>query len=314
MAPTRSAPDRLYTIDAISECARFERRYRFRLASRNNAAVLEKGTDTTMTLRELFDEGGVTIGGWCAIPSAFSAELMGRFGFDWVCVDMQHGLIGYEQAAAMLQALSITDTPAWVRVPWNQPDYIMKALDAGAQGIIVPMVETAAQARSAVESVKYPPAGVRSWGPIRASLGVEGYSPEVANKRTVVAAMIETVDGMKNMDEIMSVSGLDAIYVGPSDLGLTHGMVPTLSPEPGSAHEGLILEVLAGCQRNGVIPGVHTDSVETALRRRDAGFKMITVMSDALLLRAAASSALAAVRGKTPAPVATTSTSGSSYA
>jgi 4-hydroxy-2-oxoheptanedioate aldolase len=265
-----------------------------------------------MTLRELFDEGGVTVGGWCAIPSAFSAELMGRFGWDWVCVDMQHGLIGYDQAANMLQALSITGTPAWVRVPWNQPDYIMKMLDAGAQGIIVPMVGTAEQAREAVEAVKYPPLGIRSWGPIRASLDVPGYNPQVANTRTVLAAMIETVEGVKNMDEIMAVEGVDAIYVGPSDLGLTHGMTTTQSPEPGSAHERLILDILEGCQRNGIVPGVHTDSVETALRRREAGFRMITVMSDALLLRKAASEAIATMRGQVAANKAQAPTS--SYA
>jgi 4-hydroxy-2-oxoheptanedioate aldolase len=249
-----------------------------------------------MTLRELFDQGGVTIGGWCAIPSAFSAELMGRLGWDWVCVDMQHGLIGYDQAASMLQALAITATPAWVRVPWNQPDYIMKMLDAGAQGIIVPMVGTAEQAREAVAAVKYPPLGIRSWGPIRASLDVPGYSPQVANERTVLAAMIETVEGVQNMDAIMEVEGVDAIYVGPSDLGLTHGMTTTQSPEPGSAHERLILDILEGCKRHGVVPGVHTDSIETALRRRDAGFRMITVMTDALHLRRSASEAIASMR------------------
>jgi 4-hydroxy-2-oxoheptanedioate aldolase len=249
-----------------------------------------------MTLRELFDQGGVTIGGWCAIPNSFSAELMGRCGWDWVCVDMQHGLIGYDQAASMLQALSITGTPSWVRVPWNQPDMIMKMLDAGAQGVIIPMVGTAEDARRAVEAAKYPPRGSRSWGPIRASFDVENYGPASANQRTLVAAMIETVEGVENMDAIMNVEGIDAIYVGPSDLGLTHGMAPTLAPEPGSPHERLILDVLEACQRNGVVPGVHTDGLETAIRRRDAGFRMITVGSDAVLLRRAAGEALAAVR------------------
>jgi 4-hydroxy-2-oxoheptanedioate aldolase len=265
-----------------------------------------------MTLRELFDAGGVTIGGWCAIPSAFSAELMGRFGWDWVCVDMQHGLIGYDQAANMLQALAITQTPAWVRVPWNQPDYIMKMLDAGAQGIIVPMVGTAEQAREAVQAVKYPPLGSRSWGPIRASLDVTGYNPQIANDHTVLAAMIETVEGVKNMDEIMAVEGVDAIYVGPSDLGLTHGMTTTQSPAPGSAHDKLLLDILEGCRRNDVVAGIHTDSVATAMRRREAGFQMITVMSDALLLRKAASEAIASMRGDARPPQ--TGSPGSSYA
>jgi 4-hydroxy-2-oxoheptanedioate aldolase len=211
---------------------------------------------------------------------------------------MQHGLIGYDQAAAMLQALAITETPAWVRVPWNQPDHIMKMLDAGAQGIIVPMVGTAEQARAAVEAVKYPPLGLRSWGPIRAALGVEGYSPQVANNRTVLAVMIETVEGVENMDEIMAVEGVDAIYVGPSDLGLTHGLTTTQSPERGSQHDRLILDILEACHRHRVVPGVHTDSIETALRRAEDGFRMITVMTDALHLRRSAIEGISAMRAR----------------
>lgn len=259
-----------------------------------------------MTLRERFQGDQATFGGWCAIPSAFSAELMGRSGFDWVCIDMQHGLIGYDQAAVMLQGLAITDTPAWVRVPWNHPDAIMKALDAGAQGVIVPMVGTAEEARRAVDAVKYPPLGSRSWGPVRASFGLDRYTPERANAHTMVAVMIETVEGVKNMDEIMSVDGVDAVYVGPSDLGLTHGFVPTLAPEAGTPHDDLILSVLEACQRHGRIPGVHTDGAATALRRRDAGFKMITVGSDAVLLRQAAADGLSALRNAPqPRPPAT---------
>ena len=129
------------------------------------------------TLRELWDGTEATIGGWCSIPSPFSAEMMGRSGFDWVCIDTQHGVIGYDQMMPMLQALSITATPAFVRVPWNQPDHIMKALDAGAQGVIVPMVSTEEDAKAAVAAAKYPPVGMRSWGPIRAALDVFEVEP-----------------------------------------------------------------------------------------------------------------------------------------
>jgi len=103
-----------------------------------------------VTLRELWDRGEPTVGGWCVIPSPFAAELMGRAGYDWVCIDTQHGVIGYDQMLPMLQALSATGTPAFVRVPWNQPSDIMKALDAGAEGVIVPMVSSEEEARRAV--------------------------------------------------------------------------------------------------------------------------------------------------------------------
>ena len=238
------------------------------------------------SLRELWDGTEATIGGWCSIPSPFSAELMGRSGFDWVCIDTQHGVIGYDQMVPMLQALSITATPAFVRVPWNQPDHIMKALDAGAQGVIVPMVSTEEDARAAVEAAKYPPVGTRSWGPIRAALDVPDYSPETANRRTIVAVMIETPGGVENLDAILKVPGVDAVYVGPSDLALGHGMTPTLAvrdPE----HARLIETVVDGCRRHGIVAGIHCDSIETVRRWHARGYGMFTVGSDAALMRQA---------------------------
>jgi 4-hydroxy-2-oxoheptanedioate aldolase len=243
------------------------------------------------TLREVLASGRATVGGWCSIPGPFSAELMGRCGFDWVCVDTQHGLIGYDQMVPMLQALAITRTPAFVRVPWNQPDHIMKALDAGAQGIIVPMVNTADDARRAVDATKYPPEGQRSWGPIRAAFDVDGYSPEMANRRTVAAAMIETPDGVHNVDAILSVPGIDAAYIGPSDLALGHRMRPTLAATEDD-HEALIRSILDSCDRNGVVSGIHCDSVQTVQRWRALGFRMLTLSSDGALLRQAATAAV----------------------
>lgn len=263
-----------------------------------------------MTLRELWDGGGATLGGWCSIPSAFSAEVMGRVGFDWVCVDTQHGLIGYDQMTGMLQGLSITRTPAFVRVPWNGPDHIMKALDAGAQGVIVPMVGTADEARAAVVAAKYPPDGTRSWGPIRAANEIPDYSPATANRATIVAAMIETPEGVANLDEILAVPGVDAIYVGPSDLALGHGMRPTLEvTEP--EHERLVLSILDACQRHGVVAGIHCDNAESVLRWQSAGFRMCTSGSDASLLRRAGQTALTRIRGEATVP---TTGGGSTYA
>jgi len=149
-----------------------------------------------VTLRELWERGEPTLGGWCVIPSPFAAELMGRAGYDWICIDTQHGLIGYDQMLPMLQALSATGTPAFVRVPSNHPADIMKALDAGAQGVVVPLVNSSEQARRAVDACRYPPLGGRSWGPTRASLQVSGFGTESANRAVVCVVMIETVDAM----------------------------------------------------------------------------------------------------------------------
>lgn len=244
-----------------------------------------------MTLRQLREERRATLGGWCTIPDAFSAELMGRCGFDWVCIDTQHGLIGYERMTGMLQALSLTGTPALVRVPWNQPDHIMKALDAGAQGVIVPMVSSAADARAAVAAMRYPPEGTRSWGPIRAALEVPGYSAATGNQRTFVVVMIETPGGVENLEEIVSVPGVDAVYVGPADLALGYGMAPDMrAADP--AHHKLIETVLDGCLRHGVVPGIHCDRLETVYHWWDLGFEMCTLASDGALLRGAAGDAV----------------------
>jgi 4-hydroxy-2-oxoheptanedioate aldolase len=260
------------------------------------------------TLRELWDSGRPTVGGWCVMPGSFSAELMGRSGFDWVCIDTQHGLVGYDQMVPMLQALSITGTPAFVRVRWNEPGEIMKALDAGAQGVIVPMVNSAEEAGQVVGAARYPPEGFRSWGPVRAALGVEGYSPETANRRTLVAIMIETDSGVERMDDILSVPGVDAVYVGPNDLAVTHGMPPSATVES-PEHAELIGAILAACQRHGVVAGIHCGSVETAQRWLDAGFRMLNVNSDAVFMRQQAGAVVRGLTGERSA-----GPKGSSYA
>jgi 4-hydroxy-2-oxoheptanedioate aldolase len=192
----------------------------------------------------------------------------------------------------MLQGLAITRTPAFVRVPWNSPDHIMKALDAGAEGIIVPMVSSAAEAAAAVAATKYPPEGTRSWGPVRAALDVPGYSPRAGNSRTLLAVMIETPGGVENADEILSVPGVDAVYIGPSDLALSHGMAPTLNVTD-RGHLELIETVLAACKRHQVTAGIHCDRPDTVRRWWDAGFDMCTLASDAGLMRSAAAAAIA---------------------
>ncbi|HEY3194225.1 MAG TPA: aldolase/citrate lyase family protein, partial [Candidatus Dormibacteraeota bacterium] len=120
------------------------------------------------SLRERWKAGEPTLGAWCTIPSPWTAEVAARSGHDWVCIDTQHGLIGYDVMLPMLQAISAGSVPSFVRVPWNEPGAIMKALDAGAGGVIVPMVNSVEQAKAAVDACRYPPHGIRSMGPTRA--------------------------------------------------------------------------------------------------------------------------------------------------
>lgn len=239
------------------------------------------------------------------IPSPFTAELMGRAGYDWVCIDTQHGLIGYDQMLPMLQALSATGTPAFVRVPWNQPYDIMKALDAGAEGVIVPMVSSVDEARRAVGACRYPPAGFRSWGPTRAALQVTGYGPEAANRAVVCVVMVETAEGMAALDEIVAVPGVDGVYVGPNDLAVTHGMKPDATASA-PEHRRLIETILHACVREGVVAGIHCAGPDTADKWREAGFRMLNVDSDAMFLRAGAARVLEAMRGVKRGEVAKT--------
>jgi 4-hydroxy-2-oxoheptanedioate aldolase len=249
-----------------------------------------------VTLRELWERGEPTIGGWCVIPSAFSAELMGRAGFDWVVIDTQHGMIGFDQMLPMLQALTATGTPAFVRVPWNQPSDIMKALDAGAQGVIVPMVNSKEEAQKAARACRYPPEGMRSWGPTRAALQVSGFGTENANRAVVCMVMIETAEGMAARDEILSVPGVDGVYVGPNDLAITHGMKPDATASA-PEHRQLIEKILEACQRRGLVAGIHCAGPDTAIRWREAGFRMLNVDNDSVFLRSGASRVLEALRG-----------------
>ena len=252
--------------------------------------------DWPVTLRELWEKGEPTLGGWCVIPSSFTAELMGHAGYDWVCIDTQHGLIGYDQMLLMLQGLSATNTPAFVRVRWNEPAEIMKALDAGAHGVIVPMVNSAADARQAVAACRYPPEGYRSYGPTRASLQASGFGPESANRAVVCVVMIETPEAIAALDEILAVPGVDGVYVGPNDLAVTHGMKPDgTASDP--KHRQLIETILKACGRHHVTAGIHCAGPETAVGWRDAGFRMLNIDSDALFLSGGAARVVEALRG-----------------
>src|SRR6266545_3811876 len=175
-------------------------------------------------VKRMWQAGQPALGGWLTVPSSLSAEVMAHAGFDWLCVDMQHGVIGYQVAVTMLQAISTTETVPFVRVPWNEQGTIMKALDAGAYGVVVPIVNTAAEAAAAVAACRYPPLGIRSHGPIRAALyGGRDYIAR-GNDEVLCIVQVETKESVENLDEILAVSGVDAVYIGPADLSLSLGL------------------------------------------------------------------------------------------
>ena len=246
-----------------------------------------------MALRDVLKGSKAAIGGWCVIPGAFNAEVMARSGFDWICIDAQHGLIGYQEMLGMLQAVAVAGVPSVVRVPGNDPGWIMKALDAGAAGVIVPMVNSPEEAAAAVGACRYPPDGYRSWGPTRASLGVPDFSPELANRSAICAVMVETVPALERLDEILAVKGVDAVFIGPSDFALSMGFAPR-SDEP--EHRRRLEAVPAVCRKHDVIAGIACGSNELLARWKQAGYTMLAAPSDMVLLRRAAADTLDASR------------------
>ena len=247
-------------------------------------------------IRRLWRDGGAAINGWLAIPSSFSAETMAHQGWDSLTIDMQHGVVDYQAALAMLTAISTTETTPLVRVPWLDQGIIMKMLDAGAYGVICPMINSAEEARRLVAACRYPPAGQRSFGPIRALLYAGADYATHANDTVLSFAMIETRDGLDNLEEIAAVEGLDGFYVGPSDLSLALGCTPKLDQEEAPVVEA-IDRIVRVAKENGKVAGIHNMTPEYALRMIDKGYSFVTIGSDARLMVTATQDVLGAMRG-----------------
>jgi 4-hydroxy-2-oxoheptanedioate aldolase len=230
-------------------------------------------------LKELWAAGKPVINGWCNLPGAFSAELMAGMGWDAVTIDTQHGLIGYSEMVAMLQAVSTTSAVPLVRVPWNSPGELMKALDAGAYGVICPMINDAAEAAAFVQACRYPPAGFRSFGPIRAGVYAGADYFAHANDEILTFAMIETAAGLQNAEAICATPGLSGVYIGPSDLSLGIGGGPgqdQTAPELMAAFD----RIIAACRGAGIRVGVHTSSLAYAKQMVEKGFDLVTAGGD----------------------------------
>jgi 4-hydroxy-2-oxoheptanedioate aldolase len=211
-------------------------------------------------------------------------------------VDLQHGMLDWGDLRHMLPAISTTDTTPLVRVSSNDPAQIMKALDAGAMGVIVPMVNSRAEALAAIDACRYPPDGGRSFGPIRAALyGGRGYAAE-ANGQIACIAMIETKEGIENLESIVATPGLDGVYIGPADLALALDL-PALGDTDNALHLATVARIRDACKARGVPVGVHTSSLAWARRRMEAGFNFVTLGSDAGFMMQAVAADLAAARG-----------------
>lgn len=248
-------------------------------------------------LRNIWKSGGAAVNGWLAIPNSFSAETMAHQGWDTLTIDLQHGVVDYAAMVTMLQAISTTATVPVVRVPWLEPGILMKTLDAGAYGVICPMVNTREDAQKLVAYTHYAPRGTRSFGPVRALLYGGADYAQHANDTIVTFAMIETAAALDNLDDILSVEGLDAIYIGPSDLSLSMGCRPVFDDvDPPVAQA--IAHIAERAKAHGVQCGIHNGVAAGALARVAMGYRFVTLGSDARLLAAGSQQYLAAMRAK----------------
>jgi 4-hydroxy-2-oxoheptanedioate aldolase len=245
------------------------------------------------------------VSGWIAIPNAFSAEIYAAQGWDSVTVDMQHGASDINDVVPLLQAIGASEATPMARVPWNDPAHIMRVLDAGAYGIVCPMINTKAEAQALVHAGRYPPLGERSFGPFRAAhYGGADYWQH-ANEEVLLFAMIETRQAVSNLEEILSVKGINGVYIGPSDLSFSMGRTPTLDP----AEQDVLMAmdiILKKTRQWGHIAGVHTDGPRTAHKRFEEGFQMCTILNDVRLLATAAANAVREARGQGAAAAAKT--------
>lgn len=248
-------------------------------------------------LRQIVKDGGNIINGWSAIPDSYAAEVYAHCGWDSVTIDLQHGPVDFTRALPMLQAISTTDAVPLCRVPWNDAAMVMKLLDAGSYGLICPMINTKEEAERFVSFGRYPPIGTRSMGPNRAVQYAGADYWQGANEEVLLLAMIETRAGLANLEQILSVKGLDGVYVGPSDLSMAMGKPPTL--DPSDAEVIAAIETIGKVTRSkGLIAGVHTDGPATARKRMGQGYNFLTLMNDARVMAVAATNMVKETRGE----------------
>jgi len=247
-------------------------------------------------VKELWKKQQVAIGGWLSIPSGISTEIMAHQEWDVLTIDMQHALVSVSDMVPMITAISTTDVTPFVRVPWLEPGIIMKALDAGCYGVICPMINTREDAERFVSYCRYAPQGTRSFGPGRAVLYAGNDYAMQANESILTLAMIETQKALNNLDGILAVEELDAVFVGPSDLGLSLGYAA------GNHNEPVLLDaietILKNTKSNGKKAGIYTLTPNYAKRMIKLGFDYVVISSDARMLTEQATKTLTELHSK----------------
>ncbi|MGO1769242.1 MAG: HpcH/HpaI aldolase family protein [Microbacterium sp.] len=235
--------------------------------------------------------GDPVVGYWVVTDNPVGTERLARVGYDYVAIDMQHGLVGVQGLTHGLLAIDAGGAAGVVRVESSAAPAIGRALDTGAVAVIVPLINTPEDAEAAVAATRYPPAGVRSYGPMRSGLRI-GPTPAEADDKVLVFAMIETAEGLENVERIAAVDGLDGLYIGPSDLTLALGGATSTDPSVSDAFDVALGRVLEASRANGIVPGIHTANGDIARERLAQGFRFVSIASDLTHLEAAAAAHL----------------------
>lgn len=235
-----------------------------------------------------WNAGQATLNGWLVLPNLHSAEAMAHQGWDSLTIDMQHGMSDYQAAAGMLAAIATTPTVPLARVPWLEEGIIMRMLDAGCHGIICPMINTKADAERLVRACHYVPVGSRSFGPIRAAMVSGADYHETANDEVLAIGMIESRQALDNLDDILSVEEMKAIYIGPADLSLALGCTPKFDQDEPPVVEA-IEHIVKSAKAKGKFVGVHNGSVSYARKMIALGADFVSVGSDLRFMTVGAS-------------------------
>ena len=237
----------------------------------------------TNPVRSKLKRGEPAIGSWITLPDTFGAHLMSKTGFEWLTVELEHTPITFETAAQMFAIIAANGIVPLARIPWNTGENIKRVLDTGAWGIIVPMVNSRAEAEAVVKAARYRPIGERSIG---GSLHAANYGTDAstyyakANDEILVIVMAEHVDAVANIHSILGVEGIDAVFVGPNDLHASMGLPPTFDSDAPEFNEAL-KKILASAKAHGIAAGIHVVDAAQAQRRIAEGWQFIAVASEA---------------------------------
>lgn len=256
----------------------------------------EPGQDGSARVRDAWARDEPVYAAWSVFADPLVAEVVASSGVDAVVVDLQHGNAGWDALPPLVRAIRHGGAAAMVRLQWHRPELVMRALDAGADTVIVPMIESATQAEAAARASRYPPEGERSWGRLVLPTDADGALPaHEVNTRVRCLVMIETRAGVDALDDILAVDGVDGVFVGPHDLALTFGY-PGRTYRDSTEVDGLIGGVVDRCVAAGRLAGVYCSDAAMAADWASRGARLLSVGMDRQLVAAAYHDAMAQVR------------------